>query len=159
VATRDGNIVLSAYVEDHWKRLCRALGREELVHDPRFSTNDHRVAHRAELRQVLGECLSAYTSDAAVEMLSQHQIVAGAVRPYRDVLTNADVIATGIFVDAASSDGGRYRALGLPYRMGTGRRPAPTAAPECGADSADLLAELGYSAHDIATLRESGVVA
>lgn len=159
VATRDGHIVLSAYVEDHWKRFCRALGREELVQDPRFSSNEQRVAHRAELRQVLDECLSAYTSDAAVQMLSQHQIVAGAVRPYRDVLTNADVMATGIFVESASSDGGRYRALGLPYRMGSGARPTPAAAPECGADSAEVLAELGYSAHDISTMRESGVVA
>jgi len=135
------------------------LGREELVQDPRFSSNEQRVAHRAELRQVLDECLSAYTSDAAVQMLSQHQIVAGAVRPYRDVLTNADVMATGIFVDSASSDGGRYRALGLPYRMGSGARPTPAAAPECGADSAEVLAGLGYSAHEISTMRESGVVA
>jgi crotonobetainyl-CoA:carnitine CoA-transferase CaiB-like acyl-CoA transferase len=159
VATRDGHIVLSAYAEDHWKRFCRAVGREELAHDPRFSSNDRRVAHRAELRQVLDECLSAYTSDAAVAMLSQHQIVAGAVRRYRDVLTNADVIASGILVDAASADGGRYRAMGLPYRMGGGGRPAPAAAPDCGAHSAELLAEFGYSARDIAALREAGVVA
>lgn len=159
VATRDGHIVLSAYAEDHWKRFCRAVGREGLVHDPRFASNEQRVVHRTELRRVLDECLSAYTSDAAVEMLSQHQIVAGAVRPYRDVLTNADVIASGIMVDAASADGGRYRALGLPYRMGSGRRPTPAAAPDCGADSQELLAEFGYSAQEIAALRESGVVA
>lgn len=159
VATLDGHIVLSAYAEDHWKRFCRAVGREELVHDPRFSSNDRRVAHRAELRQVLDECLSAYTSEAAVAMLSQHQIVAGAVRRYRDVLTNADVIASGIVVEAASADGDRYRALGLPYRMGPGRRPTPAAAPACGADGADVLAGLGYSPEDIAALREAGVVA
>ena len=160
VATRDGHIVLSAYAEDHWKRFCRAVGREELVQDPRFSSNDQRVAHRTELRQVLEECLSACTSDAAVQLLSQHQIVAGAVRPYRDVLANADVIASGILVDAASAAGGpQYRAVGLPYRMGSGPRPAPAAAPDCGANSDELLAEFGYSAQDIATLRESGVVA
>ena len=81
------------------------------------------------------------------------------MRPYRDVLTNADVVASGIMVDAALADGGRYRALGLPYRMGSGRRPAPAAAPDCGADSQELLAEFGYSAQEIAALRESGVVA
>lgn len=159
VATLDGHIVLSAYAEDHWKRFCRAVGREDLVDDPRFSSNDRRVAHRAELRQVLDECLSAYTSEAAVAMLSQHQIVAGAVRRYRDVLTNADVIASGIMVEAASADGDRYRALGLPYRMGHGRRPTPAAAPACGADGAEVLAGLGYSPEDIAALREAGVVA
>ncbi|MGQ3004047.1 MAG: CaiB/BaiF CoA transferase family protein [Hydrogenophaga sp.] len=159
VATLDGHIVLSAYAEDHWKRFCRAVGREALVHDPRFCSNAQRVAHRAELRQVLDECLSAYTSEAAVALLSQHQIVAGAVRRYRDVLTNADVIASGILVEAASDDGGGYRALGLPYRLGDGRRPAPAAAPACGADGAELLAGLGYSPDEVAALREAGVVA
>lgn len=158
VATLDGHIVLSAYAEDHWKRFCGAIGREELVDDPRFSSNERRVAHRAELREVLNQCLSGYTSEACVALLSQHQIVVGAVRRYRDVLTSADVIASGILVDAASADGGNYRALGLPYRMGEGPRPAPSAAPACGADGADLLAEFGYSAEDIAALREARVL-
>jgi crotonobetainyl-CoA:carnitine CoA-transferase CaiB-like acyl-CoA transferase len=106
----------------------------------------------------LNQCLSGYTSEACVALLSQHQIVVGAVRRYRDVLTSADVIASGILVDAASADGDQYRALGLPYRMGDGPRPAPSAAPACGADGADLLAEFGYSAEDIAALREARVL-
>lgn len=158
VATLDGHIVLSAYAEDHWKRFCGAIGREELVHDPRFASNERRVAHRAELREVLDQCLSGYTSEACVALLSQHQIVVGAVRRYRDVLTSEDVIASGILVEAASADASPYRALGLPYRIGDGPRPAPAAAPACGADGADLLAEFGYSAQDIAALREARVL-
>jgi len=42
VATRDGHIVLSAYAEEHWQRFCRAMGREELITDPRFATNADR---------------------------------------------------------------------------------------------------------------------
>jgi len=159
VATRDGHIVLSAYAEDHWKRFCSAIGREALIDDPRFCSNDRRVAHRAELRKVLTDCLSGYTSEACVAMLSKHQIVVGAVRGYRDVLTSADVIASGILVEAESADGERYRALGLPYRMGEGPRPAPAGAPACGADGAAVLAEAGYSAADIAALREARVLA
>ncbi|MDZ4358076.1 MAG: CoA transferase, partial [Variovorax sp.] len=82
----------------------------------------------------------------------------GAVRRYRDVVTNADVIASGIVVDAVSSDGAQYRALGLPYRMGATPKPMPAAAPACGADGAAVLAELGYSEEDIAALRERRVV-
>ncbi|WP_439587865.1 CaiB/BaiF CoA transferase family protein [Hydrogenophaga sp.] len=158
VTTLDGHIVLSAYAEDHWKRFCLAIGREELAADPRFASNEQRVVHRAELREVLDQCLSGFTSEACVALLSQHQIVVGAVRRYRDVLTSADVIASGILVDAASVDGSPYRALGLPYRIGDGPRPAPAAAPACGADGAELLEEFGYSAHDIAALREARVL-
>ncbi|MBE7367146.1 CaiB/BaiF CoA transferase family protein [Ramlibacter pallidus] len=159
VATRDGHVVLSAYAEDHWQRFCRAMGREELAVDPRFSSNERRVAHRAELRDVLRDCLSGYTSDQCVDLLSRHQIVVGAVRRYRDVLASADVAASGILVDAAGTDGGHYRALGLPYRMGDAPRAAPPAAPACGADGAAVLAEAGYSDAQIAALRQAGILA
>jgi crotonobetainyl-CoA:carnitine CoA-transferase CaiB-like acyl-CoA transferase len=159
VATRDGHIVLSAYAEDHWRRFCRAVDREALAEDPRFCSNERRVAHRAELRAVLNDCLAGYTSEECVALLSRHQIVAGAVRRYRDVLASADVAASGILVDAESADGQHYRALGLPYRLGNAPRPAPLAAPACGADGAAVLAEAGYSEADIAALRHTRVVA
>lgn len=159
VATRDGHIVLSAYAEEHWQRFCRVMGREELIADPRFATNAQRVAHRAELRAVLQECLSRYTSEECVDLLGRNQIVAGAVRRYRDVLASADVAASGILVQAATPDGGHYRALGLPYRIGDAPRAEPPAAPACGADGAAILAEAGYSEQDIAALRQSRVVA
>lgn len=159
VATRDGHIVLSAYAEEHWQRFCRAMGREDLATDPRFATNADRVAHRAALREVLSDCLSSYSSEECVQLLSRHQIVVGAVRRYRDVLASPDVVASGILVDAASPAGDHYRALGLPYRFGDAPRPAPAAAPDCGADGAQVLAEAGYSEHEIAALRQSRVVA
>src|SRR5690606_40615783 len=105
VETRDGFIVLSAYAEDHWQRFCRVVGREELATDPRFSDNARRVAHRAELRECLRECLSHYTSEECVAMLARNQIVAGAVRNYRDVLASEDVAASGIVVEAVAADG------------------------------------------------------
>ena len=157
VATRDGHIVLSAYAEDHWRRFCRVVGREDLVRDPRFATNAQRVAHRAELRQVLDECLCGYTSDECVDLLSRNQIVVGAVRRYADVLASEDVAASGIVVQAAAGDARGYRAIGLPYRFGRAPRPAPRAAPECGADSAAVLAEAGYSEQEAAALRQAGV--
>jgi crotonobetainyl-CoA:carnitine CoA-transferase CaiB-like acyl-CoA transferase len=159
VPTRDGHIVLSAYAEDHWQRFCRAVGREELADDPRFCSNERRVTHRAELRAVLRECFSNLSSEECVELLGRHQIVAGAVRRYSDVLASADLAASGIVVDAPSPDGRGYRALSLPYRIGDAPRPALSSAPACGADSAVLLAEAGYTETEIAALRESRVVA
>lgn len=159
VETRDGYIVVSAYAEDHWRRFCRVIGREELAEDPRFSDNARRVAHRAELRECLRECLSHYTSEACVALLARNQIVAGAVRRYRDVLASADVAASGIIVEAAAADGGKYRAIGLPFRIGDAPRPRPHAAPACGADTGAVLAEAGYAEAEIQSLRKSGVVA
>jgi crotonobetainyl-CoA:carnitine CoA-transferase CaiB-like acyl-CoA transferase len=158
VATRDGHVVLSAYAEDHWKRFCRIVGREVLATDPRFASNALRVAHRAELRAVLQDCLSGYTREECVRLLGENQIVVGAVRRYRDVLASADVAASGIVVEAASTGEGSYRALGLPYRLDDAPRATPPAAPACGADGPQVLAQAGYSREEIAALRGAGVV-
>ncbi len=159
VPTRDGHIVLSAYADEHWRRFCRVIGREALASDPRFDSNPQRVAHRAELRAVLRECLSDRSSEECVALLSGNQIVAGAVRSYAQVLQSPDLAAGGLVVEAVGADGTRYRALGLPYRIDDAPPAAPPAAPACGADTDALLAELGYGAQDIAALRRDGAVA
>lgn len=158
VPTRDGHIVLSAYADDHWRRLCRVLGREALAHDPRFADNARRVANREALRAVLRECLSALSSEEAVALLAGQHIVAGAVRGYGQVLDSADVAASGIIVEAVGAGGLRYRALGLPYRIDDAPHAAPPAAPDCGVDGDAVLAELGYRAEDVAALRTAGIL-
>jgi crotonobetainyl-CoA:carnitine CoA-transferase CaiB-like acyl-CoA transferase len=158
IATRDGHVVVSAYAEDHWRRLCHVLGREDLADDPRFRTNALRVQHRPALREALGECLSRYSSEECVALLAGAQVVVGAVRRYAEVLASADVIASGIVVEARDPAGGSYRAIGLPYRMGDAPRPAPVAAPACGADGAAVLQDIGYGPQQIAALRQQGVL-
>lgn len=158
VPTRDGHIVLSAYADEHWRRLCRALGREHLAHDPRFADNAQRVANRGALRQVLREGLCGLSSEEAVARLSSQQIVAGAVRGYGQVLASADVADGGMIVEAGGAGRAPYRTIGLPYRFDDAPRPAPSAAPDCGADGDALLAELGYRAEDITALRAAGIV-
>lgn len=159
VPTRDGHIVLSAYADEHWLRLCRVLGREELARDARFCTNEQRVANRGALRAVLRECLSGRSSEDCVALLSRHQIVAGAVRSYRQVLQSADFAASGLLVEAAGTGGARHRVVGIPYRIDDSPRPSPAAAPARGADSDALLAEVGFSAENIADLRRACTIA
>lgn len=157
--TRDGHIVLSAYAEEHWARFCRVVGREDLITDARFCSNALRVQHRDELRAVLRGCLSSYTSEECVALLSRNQIVVGAVRSYGQVLHSPDVQASGLLVQAEAADGSHYSALSLPYTLGEAPRAAPPAAPACGADTDAVLAALGLAQAEIAQLRHAGAVA
>jgi crotonobetainyl-CoA:carnitine CoA-transferase CaiB-like acyl-CoA transferase len=159
VPTRDGYIVLSAYAQDHWQRFCRVLGRAALADDPRFATNELRVANRGALRAVLRDCLSGRSSEECVALLSRNQIVAGEVRSYSRVLQSPDLATSGLIVDAMAAQGAGYRVLGLPYRFDDAPAPSPAAAPACGADTTSLLAELGYAPGEIASLRHACVIA
>lgn len=159
VPTRDGHIVLSAYAEEHWARFCRVMGRESLATDPRFRSNALRVRHRDELRIVLRECLSSFTSEECVALLSRNQIVVGAVRSYRQALESPDVQASGMLVEAPAGNGRGHPALALPYRFGDAPRATPPAAPACGADTDEVLADLGLARSAIDQLRRDGAVA
>lgn len=156
VATRDGFIVLSAYAQEHWARLCRLMDREWLIDDPRFCTNEQRVNHRETLREVLHECFAQRGSEECVELLSRHQIVAGAVRSYAQVLASADLAASGLVVQTRPGAAPGYRALGLPYQLQSHARPALDVAPPAGAQTDDLLREAGYDADEIQMLRREG---
>ncbi len=61
ITTRDGQIVLSAYMQEHFARLCATIGPAHLAHDERFATNQARVANRPALVAVLRDALSHLT--------------------------------------------------------------------------------------------------
>lgn len=158
VRTRDGMVVISAYVEEHWARLCKVMGHPELATDPRFSSNDLRVKNRPAMREALSQGLSHLSTDDCVAQLSAAQIVVGAVHSYARAAASADVRACGLVVDTHGANGETYRTLGLPYTVDGQPRPAPAAAPAVGEHTDAVLAEAGFSDDERLALREAGVI-
>ncbi len=155
IQTSDGWIVLSAYTQDHWARLCKAIEREDLIGDPRFVTNSARVANKPAMLAELKLALSTLSSEACVQLLSSHQVVAAAVRNYSQARSSPDVEATGMFV--RTTDGRDDEVMGLPYRF-AGARIATGGAPAVGQHTSLILAELGFGEAVAAAMMERGVV-
>ncbi|SMY12106.1 Crotonobetainyl-CoA:carnitine CoA-transferase CaiB [Brevibacterium jeotgali] len=128
IATRDGHIVLSAYADSHWRRLCELLGRTDLIEDPRFVDNAARVQNRAALRESLAGEFAEEPSELLVSRLSEAGIVAGVVRDYAQVLAVAEHAYPGLFRRQPSTGD---LQLGLAYRVDGQRidqfRPVPDA--------------------------------
>lgn len=161
IAVADGHIVLSASLEAHWSRLCMAIGQPELVQDPRFLSNALRVQHRQALLEILRAALCHMTGEAARALLERHEVVVGVVRNYRQVMDSQDVQATGIFAPVADGCGQDIRVPGLPFTMASLGSEAQAAIPEVprlGQHTAQVLAELGYGAAEIADLQAAGAI-
>ncbi|MFW0796814.1 CoA transferase [Gordonia sp. CPCC 205515] len=156
--TSDGSIVVSAYSAVHFTRLCRLIGRPELATDPRFTDNVLRVRHRPELLAELRATFATFTTDDAMALLTGNGVVAGRISSYREVRTNPDVEAAGIFIDATDAHGIEYPTLASPWHLGSIDRPSTTGAPELGAHTEELLVELGYSEAQIDELVDGEVV-
>jgi crotonobetainyl-CoA:carnitine CoA-transferase CaiB-like acyl-CoA transferase len=157
--TRDGMVVVSAYVQAHWVRLCETIGCPELATDPRFLTNELRVANRPAMKEAVSERLSRYGTRECVDLLTRNNIVVGVVRSYSDALAGEDFRASSMVIEAApNGDRPGYRSFGLPYDLCDTPRLQTQAAPAHGAHTEELLREAGLSDAEIAALREAGVV-
>jgi crotonobetainyl-CoA:carnitine CoA-transferase CaiB-like acyl-CoA transferase len=144
IDTRDGQLVLSAHV-DQWRRLCAVIGRPDLTEDPRFATNDARVAHRAELVATLSDVLSDMDCESGAALLAENAIVVGVVRSYPQLLDSAEFRHGNYLVDASLPDGRVTSAVRPPVRLtgpaGSGAT-ADDALPALGGSTQEVLAEL-----------------
>jgi crotonobetainyl-CoA:carnitine CoA-transferase CaiB-like acyl-CoA transferase len=157
--TRDGEVVISAYLDDHWAILCECLGEPALAVDPRFATKVDRVRNRDELLAIIEAKLSARDNDEWVELLQSRGLVVGVVKTYRDVAASAQVHANGIVLEL-EEHGRTIRTFRTPYSFaGTALPVQATAPPAIGEHSRAVLSELGYEPAAIDALTAAGVIA
>jgi crotonobetainyl-CoA:carnitine CoA-transferase CaiB-like acyl-CoA transferase len=156
--TRDGHLMVAVGNDALWRRFAPLLGLHELADDPRFATNPQRVANRAELIQRIETALAAKGSAAWAEDLSRAGIPAGVINGIDAALAHPQVESRDMVMTTEHPTAGTLRMTGSPIKLSrykaTVRRPPPT----LGEHTEEVLRELGYSASDIATMRDSGAI-
>ncbi|MEM5427682.1 CoA transferase [Cupriavidus oxalaticus] len=163
IAVADGHVVLSAYLDEHFGRLCGAIGQPALAHDPRFASNALRVQNRPALLAILHEALRHLGGDAARALLERHHVVVGVVRDYHQVSAADDVRASGILRAVGNGEGGQLELPGLPFTLASMAADDVAAddmaaVPRLGQHTAEVLAELGYDAAQIDELARAGAI-
>jgi crotonobetainyl-CoA:carnitine CoA-transferase CaiB-like acyl-CoA transferase len=155
--TKDGGLYISVHSNHFFAALCELIGRPELARDPRCATMRSRAAHAAELVPELRAALAARSALEWEEIFGE-QVPCAAVRPIEDMFDHPQVIAEDLVTTLDHPVVGRYRAMTKPIKFVDTPGPPPTPSPVFGQHSDEILAAYGYSAQDIAALRERGVV-
>jgi len=150
--TRDGHVTVGGNNQRLWERLCVALGREDLVRDERFASNDARMAHRPALVAELESALVARDTDEWVETLLAAGVPCGAIHDYAQVVADEHTRAREMVVSVEHPVEGEMQALGIPVKLsetpGAIRRPAPL----LGQHTREVLAEAGLDEDAIAAV-------
>lgn len=158
-ATQDMYIVVAVFVEKFWQALCRVLGIEELIDDPRFCDNDHRRENREELVPILENIFRTRPGEEWLRLLSEAQVPCAPINTLDRLFADPQVAARNMVVEIEHPTVGRLRSIGNPVKtppMPEGPFQPP---PLHGQHTDEVLRDiLGYSAERIAQLRESGVI-
>ena len=155
--TRDGGLYISVHSNHFFAALCELIGRPELARDPRCATMRSRAAHVAELVPELRAALAARRALEWEEIFGE-RVPCAAVRPIEDMFDHPQVIAEELVTNLDHPVVGRYRTMTKPIKFADTPGPPPTPSPVFGQHSEEILAAYGYSAQDIAALRERGAI-
>jgi crotonobetainyl-CoA:carnitine CoA-transferase CaiB-like acyl-CoA transferase len=143
--TRDGHVTVGGNTQRLWTRLCAVIGRDDLVEDERFATNDARMANRPALEAELEAVLEQRTTGEWLDVLLEAGVPAGPIYDYRQVFDDPHTRAREMMVEMEHSVEGTIRGLGIPFKLSETPGQIRRAAPLLGEHTEEILSELGCS--------------
>jgi crotonobetainyl-CoA:carnitine CoA-transferase CaiB-like acyl-CoA transferase len=158
--TKDGRYIgISASIQAMSERLFRAIGRADMIDDPRFRTNTERLEHVEECERPIREFIAARSLAENMAAFEKAEVTAAPVYDIDQFMADPHVIAREILVAVPDAETGSLpmhnvipRLSATPGRL---RRPAP----DLGEHTEEILGDLGLDGQAIAALAAEGIVA
>jgi crotonobetainyl-CoA:carnitine CoA-transferase CaiB-like acyl-CoA transferase len=157
--TRDGWIIAQAIGNPMFARWARLVGREDLIGDPRFADDISRANHYEIINQAMQEWCSGRTRQEVITELQRARIPCGPVYNLDEVLADPQVNARELFREVEYP--GCLRPIPLsatPVRLSATPGGVSRRAPAVGEHTKEVLAEVGFTAEEIAAFRKAGAV-
>jgi crotonobetainyl-CoA:carnitine CoA-transferase CaiB-like acyl-CoA transferase len=157
--TADGSQLFVAIVGDgQWEGFCKAFGRTEWLDDLRFRTNADRAAARAYLIPEIQAIIVTHPVAELCAVFERLGLPFAPVRAPGELLDDPHLIASGGLIELSLPDGRTARVPAMPITLGGERLAKRSDPPRLGADTSDVLAQLGIAGKDIAALLAAGVI-
>jgi CoA:oxalate CoA-transferase len=157
-ATQDGWVVIGAGNNELFGKLCETIGAPSLVSDERFSNNERRTQHEADLKEALEAVLATRTTAAWLEVLQAAGVPSGPIQDIAAVMGDPQIAARNMLISTDDAAGGpaqiaggsneiagsSTKMAGNPIKLSGYPEPAVRrAAPDLDQDRQRILAEFG----------------
>ena len=151
--TQTIDIFIGAGNNRAWGKLCKEIGREELIHDPRFANNIDRVTNRDELKAELESALVKRPGEEVGEALAKAGLAAGPILNTAQVVNHPHTLHREMVVEKEW-----YQMSGTPIKFSRTPGALRHLPPKYGADTRAILAEFGFNDEEVADLISSNTV-
>jgi crotonobetainyl-CoA:carnitine CoA-transferase CaiB-like acyl-CoA transferase len=157
--TRDGRwLFLNMLQPDRfWADLCRHLGRDDMITDPRFESGMARFMHRQECVAELERVFASRTLAEWRDALAAVEGVWAPMLSAREVSDDPQAIANGYVSRVDRGDGTSFDLVASPVQFDE-TPPALCPAPDCGQHTEEVLLSLGLTWEQLAALKDGGAI-
>ena len=157
--TTDGHVAIHVVTEEHWPNLLRAMGREDLLDDPRFKTHPDRAANMEATEAVVTAWTATRTKWEVAAILKQARVPAAPVRNAMEVMNDAHMHERGMLQHVDHPSLGDVILPNSPLRLHGADRPDPVPSPSLGQHNMDVYGGwLGLGAEGVAALKRDGAI-
>jgi crotonobetainyl-CoA:carnitine CoA-transferase CaiB-like acyl-CoA transferase len=156
--TSDGYINIASAGDEIFARLCKALDQPELAAHPDYKTGKSRSDNRKALNAAIDAVTKKRTSAEWIDRLNKAGVPSGPIYRMNEVFADPQVKHLGIAQTVHHKALGDIELIGQAVTLSRTPSRLKTASPDAGEHTDAILGELGYSAGDIAALKEKRVV-
>src|SRR5450755_975890 len=156
--TSDGYINIATTGGRIWERCAQAIGAPELVANPDYATAPARSKNRDALNAEISKLTEKKSTDTWVQELNAAGVPCGPIYSIDQMFDDDQVKHLGIAQDVPNAEDRHIRLVGQPFTLSRTPSKMVAAPPEFGEQTDEVLAEFGFSAAEIADLRDRKVV-
>jgi len=152
-------VVIAGHWDKQWENLCHAMGREDLLSDPRFRTMWGRAQNYNALRPIIEDWTRLKDRDDIIQFLIEQDVPVGPVNTVEDIFHCPQIKEREMLVEIEHPIAGRFRIVGVPAKFSRTPGQVKRAAPLLGEHTHEILKELlGYEDEQIQRLKNQGVI-
>jgi formyl-CoA transferase len=140
-----------------WQDICKVIGKDEWIRDPDYATPEARLPRLSQVFAAIEAWTVTKTKLEAMQILNEHDIPCGPILSMKELAEEPSLRSTGTVVEVDHPKRGRYLSVGNPIKLSDSATEVRRS-PLLGEHTDEVLAELGYSAQEIAALRARNVI-
>ena len=147
--TKDKWITIGASNQNTWLKLIKAIDREDLQENEKFSSNLNRKKNLTELVEILTTVLSKKTSSEWLKIFDNNGFPCGPINSITDMFKDPQTIDRQMILEVDNKKAGKSKAVGMPIKFSKSKTEKSKGAPNLGEHTKEIMINFGYKEKEI----------